>query len=275
MSFTFENLKAAIGAKVILDKSVLGDLNTAEELLRLLEERTVLVFPRMHLTDDEQLALTDALGQRVSIASQIPGRGTAPIFQVTLNNGAHVEPEYIFGTFFWHMDGLTVDIPPPKATILSARKVSHIGGQTEFSSTRAAYESLPEKDKAALRDLRVVHTVTAAVREFASPEMLDASRVALKQEHPLVWTRSDGTQSLIIGYTADQVVGKIPAEGRALLGRLLEWAAQPAFTYSHEWEEGDCVIWDNTCALHRVVPYPADSGRMMHRTTIAGTESVK
>jgi alpha-ketoglutarate-dependent taurine dioxygenase len=57
-----------------------------------------------------------------------------------------------------------------------------------------------------------------------------------------------------------------------LLARLLEWAAQPDFTYQHQWQEGDLVIWDNCGALHRVVPYSAGSGRLMHRTSVAGAE---
>jgi len=65
------------------------------------------------------------------------------------------------------------------------------------------------------------------------------------------------------------------AEGRALLARLLEWTAQPAFTYRHQWQEGDLVIWDNCGALHRVIPYASDSGRTMHRTSVAGVEAVR
>src|SRR3546814_14799955 len=61
-------------------------------------------------------------------------------------------------------------------------------------------------------------------------------------------------RSLLVGYTADEVVGMPRAEGRALLMRLLEWASQPAFSYSHQWQEGDLVIWDNCGALHRVIP---------------------
>jgi alpha-ketoglutarate-dependent taurine dioxygenase len=61
-------------------------------------------------------------------------------------------------------------------------------------------------------------------------------------------------------------------EGRALLVRLQEWAAQPAFSYRHPWKIGDFVIWDNCGCMHRVVPYDAKSGRMMHRTSIAGEE---
>lgn len=275
MSLKIEVLKPSISAKVFLDRSQIGNASVSQELLGLLEQHTVLVFPKIGLTDAEQLALTDSLGERVNIAAQVPGRrDAAAVYQVTLNEGANTEPEYVWGTFFWHMDGLTVDVPPPKATVLSARRVAPKGGQTEFASTRAAYEALPEDDKAELKNVRVVHTVTAAVREVAPAEALDPARRSMRREHPLIWTRANGKKSLIVGYTGDEVVGMEHAEGRALLARLLEWTAQPAFTYRHHWQEGDCVIWDNTCALHRVIPYARDSGRMMHRTTIAGVEAV-
>jgi alpha-ketoglutarate-dependent taurine dioxygenase len=52
----------------------------------------------------------------------------------------------------------------------------------------------------------------------------------------------------------------------------MEWAGQPDFSYRHEWEEGDFVIWNNCGVMHRVVPYDADCGRTMHRTTIMGDD---
>ena len=98
--------------------------------------------------------------------------------------------------------------------------------------------------------------------------------IGLIKEHPLVWTHTSGRKSMVIGTTADHVVGQSIAAGRALLVRLQEWAAQPDFSLRHEWDEGDFVIWDNTGAMHRALPYEATSGRLMHRTSIAGTESV-
>jgi alpha-ketoglutarate-dependent taurine dioxygenase len=95
------------------------------------------------------------------------------------------------------------------------------------------------------------------------------------QEHPIVWTHESGRKSLVIGTQADRVIGMPVPDGRALLVRLMEWAAQPDFTYRHEWQEGDLVIWDNPGALHRVIPYERSSGRLMHRTSIAGTEQVR
>src|SRR3546814_4930227 len=100
----------------------------------------------------------------------------------------------------WSSDVCSSDLlPPPKATILSARRISSRGGQTQFASTKAAYEHLADDDKEFLKNLRVIHTVTAAVREFFRPEDLDDARRALRQEHPLIWTRLDGTRSMIIG----------------------------------------------------------------------------
>ena len=90
--------------------------------------------------------------------------------------------------------------------------------------------------------------------------------------HPLVWTQASGRKSLVLGTHADEVVGMSLPEGRSLLARLTEWCAQKEFTYSHEWQPGDFVIWNNCGVMHRVVPYDEASGRMMHRTTIMGAE---
>jgi alpha-ketoglutarate-dependent taurine dioxygenase len=276
MKVQVENIKPAIGSIVRFERSALLDDDVAQRCLELLEERQVLVFPRINLSDKEQLAFTDKLGARVNFTNRVPGgdRAAKDVYTITLDPKINNEPEYVLGTYFWHMDGVTVDMPPPKASVLSARKVAPKGGQTEFASTFAAYQALPDEEKAELEGLRVLHSVTAAVREVAAPESLDPYRRELKHEHPLVWKRLSGRKSMIIGYTADYVVNLPRAEGKALLARLLEWTAQPAFTYRHYWQEGDLVVWDNCGALHRVIPYSADSGRTMHRTSVAGVEAV-
>ena len=280
MSIEFEPVKPHIGAIVHVDRASLFTEETARRCREMLDARTVLVFPRAHLTDAEQLAFTDLLGARINITSTAVTDRPAeePVYQVTLDRKINRQPEYVLGTFFWHMDGITVDMPPPKATLLSARHVAAAGGQTEFASTYAAYAHLPEADKTAIDGLRAVHSVAASLRPIADaiPEA-DRERVTsigLVKDHPIVWKRKNGRSSLVIGTTADHVQGMSIAHGRALLSRLVEWAVQPDFIYRHHWQEGDFVVWDNTGAMHRVLPYDADSGRMMHRTSIAGTESV-
>jgi alpha-ketoglutarate-dependent taurine dioxygenase len=277
MKIRIENVKADIGTIVHADRNNLFDEGVSHRCLELLEERGVLVFPQIGLSDAEQLRFTDSLGERVNFTRSVPGgdSGTAGVYTITLDPKINNEPEYVLGTYFWHMDGITSNIPPPKASVLTARRVAPKGGQTEFANTYAAYAALPAEDKADLEGLRVVHSVGAAVRAVAAFEDLDPVKRANVHEHPLVWTHKSGHKSLLIGYTADYVVGMSKAEGRALLARLLEWTAQPAFTYRHYWKEGDLVVWDNCGALHRVVPYAVDSGRTMHRTSVAGVEAVR
>lgn len=273
MSFTLDIIKPEIGARIQLDRAALGDPETGQKLRQALDRHTVLVFPEINLTDEEQLLLTDMLGARVNVSSASGRQGASEVYKVTLGAESSVEKEYVYGTWFWHMDGLTVDIPPPKATVLSARHLSAIGGQTEFASTKSAYEALSDEDKAVYGALQVLHTASASVRELTTPDALTERQRALRRVHPLVRTQPGGIQSMLIGWTADMIIGKSLAESRATLARLMEWAAQPDFTYRHEWKIGDCAVWDNTCAMHRVVPYAEDSGRMMHRTAVAGAEA--
>jgi alpha-ketoglutarate-dependent taurine dioxygenase len=271
----FEPVKPLIGSIVRADREALFDPEVVAECRKMLDERAVLVFPRVGFDNDEQLAFTDLLGGRLNLTSEFTTDKKDDVYKVTLDPKINRAPEYVLGTFFWHMDGLPVETAPPKATLLSARKLAPTGGQTEFANTFAAFDHLPEAEKAELEPLRVIHTVAASLRPIADliPEEDKAKlNLGVGNERPLVLTRPDGRKGLVIGSTADRVVGREVAHGRALLTRLVEWAAQPAFTYRHEWSEGDFVVWENRMAMHRVVPYAADSGRMMHRTSIAGED---
>ncbi|GIX31060.1 MAG: taurine catabolism dioxygenase [Porticoccaceae bacterium] len=279
MAIDYEPIKPEIGARIRAGKDEVLDPAFVRELDALLAERIVLVFPELHLTDEEQLAFTDLLGERVDFVKEVPGAdATAPgIYKITLDPTLNDNPDYVYGTYFWHMDGVMEQIPPPRATLLSARAVAAKGGQTEFANLFAAWENLPEEEKRDLEGLRAVHSVFAAIRPTLPFDVTPATWQGIKKrrEHPLVWTHADGRRSLLVGTHAEEVVGMGLPEGRALLTRLLEWAAQPAFTYRHHWKVGDFVVWLNPGALHRVIPYDRHSGRVMHRTSIAGTEPIQ
>jgi alpha-ketoglutarate-dependent taurine dioxygenase len=279
MAIGFENIKQFIGSRVSWDKR--ADLFTPQAgraLRDKVEERAVLVFPEIGLTDEEQVRITELIGPKLQLTGHNNQTIDRDVYQITLDEKITPQPEYVLGTFFWHMDGMPVDMPPPFATLLSCRIAPDKGGETEFASTYAAYQGLPEEEKAALDGLTAVHTVRANLSRIADaiPEKHRARILAsgVGMERPIVWTHSSGRKSMIIGTTADHIVGmEIPA-GRALLIRLQEWAAQPAYSLRHKWSKGDFVIWDNTGAMHRAIPYDKSTGRMMHRTSIAGTEAV-
>ncbi|MEY2926806.1 MAG: hypothetical protein RL367_1283 [Pseudomonadota bacterium] len=275
---TIEPTKPHIGAKIHIGRADLYDPQVALDCMAALEHRGVIVFPGLNLTDSEQLAFTDALGERVNFTKNAPGGNAAEqdIYKITLDPEVNQHPEYVLGTFFWHVDGATMDMPLPKATLLSGRVLSDKGGQTEFCNLYAAYEHLPDHLKADYADLRVLHTIGSSMREVVEEVNEDSVillNTASKMNHPLVWTHQSGRKSLLLGSHADRIFGQPLAQGRALIRRLTEWAAQPDFIYSHEWEPGDFVIWDNCGVMHRVNPYD-DQRRTMHRTTLAGVERV-
>jgi len=74
--------------------------------------------------------------------------------------------------------------------------------------------------------------------------------------HPVVRTNpTNGRKALFLGAHASHIEGMPVEDGRALIKMLQDHATQPQFCYRHEWQEGDLVVWDNRCVLHRATPY--------------------
>ncbi|HKY66489.1 MAG TPA: TauD/TfdA family dioxygenase [Acidimicrobiales bacterium] len=272
---TTEKLGATVGAEVtdVDTDRLLHDDALPAACLEALEANGVLVFRDLHVDDATQVAFSRKLGD-----VEIFGKGEHPeIFRVTLDPEKNRSAPYLRGTFDWHIDGCTDDIPI-MATMLSAHAVAASGGETEFASTYAAYDDLTHDEKQRFGSVRVVHTIEASQRLFnddPSPEELALWRRRPAKEHPLVWQHSSGRNSLVLGATTDHVVGMEPKEGRALLDELLDRSTTPDRVYRHEWSVGDVVIWDNRGVLHRACPYDPDSPRDMHRTTFAGDEPIQ
>ena len=240
--------------------------------LRTLEANGVLVFCGLHLDDAAQVAFSKRLGK-----VEIFGKGEYPeIFLITLDPAKNRAADYLRGTFDWHIDGLTDDIPI-MATLLSAHDVADTGGETEFASTYAAYDALTAEEQERFASIRVVHTIEAAQRRLhdePTPEQLQIWRSRPAKEQPLIWTHRDGRRSVVLGPTADHVVGMDRDEGQALLADILARATAPERVYTHRWQVGDFVIWDNRGVLHRALPYDPASPRDMHRTTLHGDEAI-
>jgi alpha-ketoglutarate-dependent taurine dioxygenase len=277
MALEIKQLTETVGAEVLgaAIPDLLEDPEVPQQVLDALEANGVLVFRRLHLDDAAQVAFSKRLGR----CEVLPGAtGEHPeIFTVSLDPTKTPSAEYLKGTFVWHIDGMTEDIPI-MATVLSARAVAERGGETEFASTYAAYDDLSAEEKESFESVRVVHTFEAAQRTHKpdpSPEELAWWRKRPSKTHPLIWTHESGRKSLVLGATTDSVVGMEPEEGRAFLDGLLARATRPERVYRHEWSVGDLVIWDNTGVLHRACPYDPNSPREMHRTTLYGNEPVQ
>jgi alpha-ketoglutarate-dependent taurine dioxygenase len=279
MADRFVPLTPRIGAKVVVRREEVLDPGLADECLDALEQYGVLVFPQLHLSDEEQVAFSENLGEVIPMGPMRPDGSREVVFKVTLDPREQESAEYLRSTIGWHMDGLHEDAPPPKATMLSARRLSPTGGQTEFCSTYAAYEDLSEEDKKLCEPLRIVHSLVASKLNTdpnATAEELERRRRRrFPKVRPLVWHHDSGRKSLILGMSVDHVEGMPEAESRALIQRLNAHTTRRENVYRHEWQIGDLIIWNNCGVMHRVIPYDANSGRMMHRTTLYGVERIK
>lgn len=268
MSFEAIRLKDHIGSEIRADVETLLKPAVAVEIRRVLMDRGVLVFKALNIRDEDQVALARLMGT-------LREEGEKGIFKITLDTETNPRADYLKGSFLWHVDGTHDDVPV-FASLLSGRKLSQSGGQTEFANSYVAYEELSPDMKRRIDRLKVVHSFrTSMQRAGVEPTEADIAywNSIPDKVHDLVWTHETGRKSLVIGCHASHIEGMDKEEGDKLLQDLLEWATQPKFMYRHEWTPGDMLIWDNTGVLHRAEPYPSDSGRVMHRTTLMGEEA--
>ena len=277
MSVTATPLTAHVGIEITgLSNKDLVDSQAADDCLAALRQYGVVVYRDVHVDDDDLLAFSRMLGE----VSVVPtGEHKYPEIQtITLDPSKTnaVLAQYRQGNFLWHIDGATEAVPQ-KGTLLAAHEVDPAGGDTEFASTYAAYDTLPDAEKTKIDELRVVHSFAAA-QARANPDATDQERASwdrvLPREHPVVWKRRDGRRSLLLGATAAAVVSWPKNKSEALLDHLLDWSTQPQFVLRHHWRVGDLVMWDNTGMLHRALPFEPTSRRLLHRTTLVGEEAV-
>lgn len=277
---TINKLTSSVGAEVIgvQPERLVDDDHLSAAVLEALEDNGVLVFRDLHLEPTDQVAFCGRLGS-VDFSSD-GHHEVAGIYPITLNSAKNSAASYLRATFDWHIDGCTPmgDECPQKATVLSAVQVAERGGETEFASSYGAYDLLTDEEQQRFGALQVVHSLEASQRRVTpdpTPEELGRWRARPTHTHPLVWTHNTGRKSLVLGASADYIVGMDLDEGRALLTELLERATVPDKVYRHNWSVGDTVIWDNRGVLHRAAPYDPDSPREMLRTTVLGDEPIR
>ncbi len=279
MSIQLEPITPIIGAFVRAKAEDVIEDSAPAQILDALNRYNVLVFPEIHMSDEIFLKLTAALGEKHD--NKVTDDGTAVsqkgIFRIALDKDNKTQREFILGNDFWHMDGMSYTVPV-KATLLKCQSAPREGGDTGFASLHAAYDALPESKKQVLADLKVSHCLSASLRRlYESPTQDDFARwdaIFPRLEHPLIWKQDDGRSAMLIGSTANDITGMDEAESRVLLDDLLAWATQDRFTYRHKWRDGDLVIFNNPGLLHRSYPYDDAAGRVMHRTTLKGTEAI-
>jgi taurine dioxygenase len=271
-AFTIEPLSSVLGAAVSgLDLRRKLDDPTKRAVYDAFVRFHVLCFRDQQLDPEQQIAFTEQFGTLERHMASNRGTGN-PLVHIVSNLGPDGKPGGKVSSTSWHSDK-SFRPAPSLATILHAQIMPPEGGETCFANMIAAYDALPDAEKADLDGMMIVHSwelSRARMGRQATPEEIaDAPPLT----HPLVRTIPEtGQKALFMGEHASHIEGRPMAEGRALLDRLTAHAIEERFVYRHKWRSGDMLMWDNRCLLHRANPNfdAARFPRVLHRTCLRG-----
>jgi len=286
MALTFRRLHPLFAAEVSpVDLRRVHDPETLAAIRGGMDEYAVLVFREQPFTDAEQLdfaqRLDGVLHTKLGISALQKNRfGNEALGDISNldENGEIMKSDnrrrmYGLGNRLWHTDASFQD-PAGRYSMLSAKVVPPVDADTEYADMRAAYDALPDEEKARLEGLRVHHSI-AYSRQTLGFEFSESEQDALKGAiHPLVRTipRSK-RRSLYVASHASRIIDWPVPEGRLLLRDLIEHATRPEFVYRHQWRVGDLVIWDNRATMHRARPFDdAKYRRELRRVTTLDVE---
>jgi alpha-ketoglutarate-dependent taurine dioxygenase len=234
----------------------------------------VVVFPGQELSREAQFAFTANFGEvdyPEARRAQGKHRRVAHVISNLDGAGNPVDRSASpVSNYRWHTDK-PYYAAPPAVTTLYGVVLPPQGGDTEFANTAMAYAALPEATKRRIAGLRVVFRWGAALGSSGDFHPAPASESV---DHPLVRTHPEtGVRALYLGNHASHIQGLPEADGAAMLAALLLHATQRQFVYVHRWRNGDLVMWDNRCLLHRAVANYAmgKDRRILHRTVLRGT----
>ena len=250
-------LAGALGAEVLgldLTREV-ADLAFTAVREALHESGVICIRNQDAMTPEDQLAFAAKWGD-ISIHPYVPSiEGYPGIMKI-------YDPNPITQT--WHSDSTHMR-EPHAYTLLLARILPPVGGDTMFASAVKAFESLSPGFQAKLRTLSAVHEGTS----LAADAGLDHEAVVAV--HPVVRAHPDtGAEALFVNDNyVTRIDGWTPDESRPLLQYLYGVIGRYENTYRHRWRDGDLVIWDNRSTQHAVVGDVDGAERVLHRITIA------
>lgn len=264
-------IAGALGAE-ITGVDLATDLldETVAEIRRAWLDHLVVFFRDQFLEPDRFLAFARRIGEPVEYPFVKGIEGSPEIIAVT-----KLPHETVNFGGIWHSDTVYLE-RPPMATMLLARQVPPVGGDTLFANMYAAYDTLSPGMQRLLRGLRAVNSSALAdVSKTREDRIRDHGAGAEREyvaEHPVVRTHPEtGRLALYVNVAHTlRFVDMTEEESRPLLGMLFEHSVRPELTCRFQWRAGSLALWDNRCAMHNPVNDYHGYTRAMHRITLAG-----
>jgi taurine dioxygenase len=265
--FTLEPLSPTIGVEIHGPRLAEPmDDETLADVRRALLEYKVIFFRDQDLTPEEHVAFARRFGD-LEVHPFVPHRDGFPEVRVLKKNARLTGYENV-----WHSD-VTWRLEPSLGSVLLARDVPAVGGDTLFCDMYAAYDGLSEEVRARIEGLRAVHDFTQAFGRFLAPEELAKKQQEFPPaEHPVVRTHPEtGRKALYVNAAfTSHIIGMSPAESEALLDLLYRQATVPEYQCRFRWRRHSVAFWDNRAAQHYATSDYWPSRRVMERVTIIG-----
>jgi taurine dioxygenase len=271
--FAVSRLSPSIGAVVEgLNLSESLDRHKFDALQAALVEHQVLLFRQQRLTPQQHRDFAARFGP-LHVHPIYPHHAEAP--EVIVLDSAVTD---LTDNALWHTD-VTFTERPPMGSVLLARMVPPVGGDTLWASCAAAYEALSPAMQEFLLTLSATHDIAQsfpAERFGMSLEAAEKLQAAKRKnppvKHPVIRTHPvSKRRGLFVqeGFTT-HINELKAAESRVLLDYLFQHSVRPEFTVRWKWREGDVAFWDNRCTLHYATDDYRPQRRVMNRATIVG-----
>ena len=262
------------------------DLRDPDEAWREVEaafnEHAILLFRNQTLSDEQHITFSERFGPVITATNYHwkteKRRVHAQMADISnIGNDGSILPldderrMHSRANSLWHTDN-TFKIIPSRCSLLLAREIPEVGGDTEFADMRAAYDALPQAKKDEIEDLVAEHSIFHSRSLLGYDGFTDGAKAELPPV-PQVLVRYNpetGRRALYIASHASHILGWPVDKGRALLDDLMAHATQSEFVHRHEWRTGDLILWDNRCTMHRATEYDdLNARRDLQRTTVS------
>jgi taurine dioxygenase len=286
---------AALGAEIQgLNLALPVPEDVKEALRKAWADHMILLWRGQEIDDDQLMTIAGIFGPPHEAAMR----------KYHLNAGKHVDNQYMLSTHpsvsiisnlgpdgrpvmdngdlgsyevVWHTDNSYVQTPPAGSMLYALEVPVNGGGDTSFNNQYMAYDELPDDLKRAIEGKSQVHDTSRnsagvlrpGVRLPTKPEEVEGPAHPLVRVHP-----STGKRALYLGrrrvWPSNYIVGMSNADSEALLDKLWAHATQDKYKWTHYWQVGDLILWDNRCCMHYRTEVDVTQRRIMHRTTIKG-----
>jgi alpha-ketoglutarate-dependent 2,4-dichlorophenoxyacetate dioxygenase len=251
------------------------------EIDRAMDRYAVLVFRDQQLDDDQEMAFGAALGpieQTRAVVDahkhRLKHRQMNDISNLDVDGNLLAADDrrrmFNLGNQLWHSDS-SFKATPAKYSMLHGRVVPPEGGETEFADMRAAWDALPEKTRAQVRDLVTEHSLIYSRGQMGFEDYTEEEKrkFAPVRQRLVRWHPGSQRHSIYLSSHIGQILGWPRPEAMMLIRNLTEFATQCAFVYAHRWRQWDLVMWDNRATMHRARPYDDKTWpRDMRRVTL-------